>query len=94
MPYTWEAYFFYEEIYGMADFCIDGSIDDSLFKYTEERYKRSGTDNNSCKENETQTEAAKQRVKRKEERKKKIKENFKKEITKEERQQKDQKQHR
>ena len=23
--------FFYEEIYGMADFCIDGSIDDSLF---------------------------------------------------------------
>ena len=40
---------FYEEIYGMADLCIDGSINDSLFKYTEERYKRSGTDNNSCK---------------------------------------------
>ena len=40
---------FYEKIYGMADFCIDGSIDDSLFKYTEERYKRSGTDNNGRK---------------------------------------------
>ena len=25
----------------MADFCIDGSIDDSLFKCTEKRYKRS-----------------------------------------------------
>lgn len=44
----------------MADFCIDGSIDDSLFKCTEERHKRSGTDNNwQQKENATQTEAAK-----------------------------------
>ena len=40
---------FYEKIYGMADFCIDGSIDDSLFKCTEKRYKRSGTDNNGSK---------------------------------------------
>ena len=49
MLYTWEDLFFYEKIYGMADFCIDGSIDDSLFKCTEKRYKRSGTDNNGSK---------------------------------------------
>ena len=55
MPYTWEGLFFYEEIYGMADFCIDGSIDDSLFKYTEERYKRSAQITTAAKENETQT---------------------------------------
>lgn len=58
----------------MADFCIDGSIDDSLFKCTEERYKRSGTDNNGSKENATQTEAAKTTSKKEKNEKKKIKE--------------------
>lgn len=65
MLYTWEDPIFYEKIYGMADFCIDGSIDDSLFKYTEERYKRSGTDNNRAeKERQRRQKQQRQQVKK------------------------------
>lgn len=51
--------YFYEKIYGMVDFCIDGSIDDSLFKCTEKDTKDQAQITTAAKESATQTEAAK-----------------------------------
>ena len=66
-----------KKIYGMADFCIDGSIDDSLFKCTEKKdTKDQAQITTAAKESATQTEAAKTTSKKKRKTKrKKIKRN-------------------